>query len=79
MHNTGIELIIPIKVRDNIIALLMLTNRKNNVAYTLDDLDLLTYLGASSAVAFENARLYSRSQSDAITDSLTKLYNHRYF
>jgi diguanylate cyclase (GGDEF)-like protein len=75
----GIELIVPIKVRENMIALLMLTKRKNNVAYTLDDLDLLTYLGASSAVAFENARLYTRSQQDAITDGLTKLYNHRYF
>jgi diguanylate cyclase (GGDEF)-like protein len=79
LHDAGIELIIPIKVRDDIIALLMLTRRKNNVAYTLDDLDLLTYLGASSAVAFENARLYTRSQNDAITDGLTKLYNHRYF
>lgn len=79
LYDNGIELIIPIKVRDNINALLMLTRRKNNVAYTLDDLDLLTYLGASSAVAFENARLYTRSQNDAITDGLTKLYNHRYF
>ncbi|NLB52449.1 MAG: diguanylate cyclase [Syntrophomonadaceae bacterium] len=79
LYNAGIELIIPIKIRDDIIALLMLTRRKNNVAYTLDDLDLLTYLGASSAVAFENARLYTRSQADAITDSLTKLYNHRFF
>lgn len=79
LYQAGIELIIPIKVREKIIALLMLTRRKNNVAYTLDDLDLLSYLGASSAVAFENARLYTRSQADAITDSLTKLYNHRYF
>lgn len=79
LYNAGIELIIPVKIRDNIIALLMLTRRKNNVAYTLDDLDLLTYLGASSAVAFENARLYARSQADAVTDSLTKLYNHRFF
>lgn len=79
LHDIGIELIVPVKIRDSIIALLMLTRRKNNVAYTLDDLDLLTYLGASSAVAFENARLYTRSQADAITDSLTNLYNHRYF
>jgi len=79
LHDIGIELIVPIKVRENMIALLMLTKRKNNAAYTLDDLDLLTYLGASSAVAFENARLYTRSQYDAITDGLTKLYNHRYF
>jgi diguanylate cyclase (GGDEF)-like protein/putative nucleotidyltransferase with HDIG domain len=79
IYNLGIELIIPIKSRDDIIGLLLLTRRNNNVAYTLADLDLLTYLGASTAVAFDNARLYTRLQSDAITDSLTKLYNHRYF
>ncbi|HNX27956.1 MAG TPA: diguanylate cyclase [Syntrophomonadaceae bacterium] len=79
LYNAGIELIVPVRICDTITALLMLTRRKNNVAYTLDDLDLLTYLGASSAVAFENARLYTRSQTDAITDSLTRLYNHRFF
>lgn len=45
----------------------------------MDDLDLLTYLGASSAVAFDNARLYALAQKEALTDSLTKLYNHRFF
>ncbi len=79
IHDLDIEVIIPIKSREEIIGILMLTRKKNNTAYTLDDLDLLSYLGASTAVAFENARLYTRSQSEALTDSLTKLYNHRYF
>jgi diguanylate cyclase (GGDEF)-like protein/putative nucleotidyltransferase with HDIG domain len=75
----GIEVIIPIKSRSDLIGMLMLTKKNNSTAYTLDDLDLLTYLGASSAVAFDNARLFSRAQAEALTDSLTKLYNHRYF
>jgi diguanylate cyclase (GGDEF)-like protein/putative nucleotidyltransferase with HDIG domain len=79
IHDLDIEVIIPIKSRNDIIGMLMLTRKNNNTAYTLDDLDLLTYLGASTAVAFDNARLFARSQSEAITDSLTKLYNHRYF
>jgi len=79
IHDLDIEVIIHIKSRDDIIGMLLLTRKKNNTAYTLDDLDLLSYLGASTAVAFENARLYTRSQSEALTDSLTKLYNHRYF
>lgn len=74
-----IEVIIPIKSRNDLIGILLLTGKNNRTAYTLDDLDLLTYLGASSAVAFDNARLFSRAQSDALTDSLTNLYNHRYF
>lgn len=79
IYNLGIEMIVPIKIREDIIAMLMLTRKNSNTAYTLDDMDLLTYLGASTAVAFENARLYNRSQREAITDSLTGLYNHRYF
>ncbi len=75
----GIEVITPIKSGDDLIGILMLTRKKNSTAYTLDDLDLLTYLGASSAIVFENARLFSRAQSDALIDSLTRLYNHRYF
>jgi len=79
LHDLGIEVVIPIKSRSEIIGMLMLTRKQNNTAYTLDDLDLLSYLGASTGVAFDNARLFTRSQNEALTDSLTKLYNHRYF
>jgi len=78
-YDLGIEVVIPIKSRNELIGMLMLTRKHNNTAYTLDDLDLLSYLGASTAVAFDNARLFTRSQNEALTDSLTKLYNHRYF
>lgn len=79
IYDLGIEVIVPIKSRNEIIGMLMLTQKHNSTAYTLDDLDLLAYLGASTAVAFDNARLYTRSQAEALTDSLTKLHNHRYF
>ena len=79
IYDLNIEIIIPMKSRNDLIGMLMLTRKENDNAYTLDDLDLLTYLGASTAVAFDNARLYARAQSEALTDSLTKLYNHRYF
>ncbi len=79
ISNLGIEVITPIKSRNSLIGILLLTGKSKRTAYTLDDLDLLTYLGASSAVAFDNARLFNRAQTDALTDSLTRLYNHRYF
>ena len=79
IYDLGIEVVIPIKSRNELIGMLMLTRKHNNTAYTLDDLDLLSYLGASTAVAFDNARLFTRSQNEALTDSLTKLHNHRYF
>ncbi|MEQ8201184.1 MAG: diguanylate cyclase [Syntrophomonadaceae bacterium] len=79
LDELGIEVIIPIKSRSEVIGLLMLTRKNSNTAYNVEDVDLLTYLGASTGVALDNARLYSRSQSEAMTDSLTKLHNHRYF
>ncbi|HAG08902.1 MAG: GGDEF domain protein [Desulfotomaculum sp. 46_296] len=78
-YDLDIEVIIPMKSRNDLIGILMLTRKVNNTAYTLDDLDLLAYLGSSTAVAFDNARLYTNAQSEALTDSLTQLYNHRYF
>lgn len=79
LRDLDIELIVPIMSRNDLIGMMMLTRKSNRSAYTLDDLDLLTYLGTSSAVAFDNARLFNRAQAEALTDSLTKLYNHRYF
>jgi diguanylate cyclase (GGDEF)-like protein/putative nucleotidyltransferase with HDIG domain len=79
ISDLGIEVIVPIMSRSEVIGMMMLTKKNNNTAYTLDDLDLLAYLGASTAVAFDNARLFTRSQNEALTDSLTKLHNHRYF
>ncbi|MFZ5945599.1 MAG: diguanylate cyclase [Bacillota bacterium] len=79
INELGIEVITPIRSRNDLIGMIMLTKKKNNTAYLLDDLDLLTYLGTSSAVAIDNARLFARAQLESITDSLTKLYNHGYF
>ncbi len=79
LNELGIEVIVPIKSRSEVIGLLMLNRKNNNTAYNMEDMDLLTYLGASTGVALDNARLYTRSQSEAMTDSLTKLHNHRYF
>lgn len=79
LYRQGIEIIVPILSRNEMIGMLMLTKKYNNIAYTLEDLDLLTYLGTSTAVAIDNARLFAQSQTEAITDNLTKLYNHRFF
>lgn len=78
-YEYDIEVIVPIKSRNDLIGMLMLSGKANKTVYTLDDLDLLTYLGASTAVAFDNARLYAHAQDEALRDSLTNLNNHRYF
>ncbi|OPJ55296.1 sensor domain-containing diguanylate cyclase/phosphohydrolase [Alkalithermobacter paradoxus] len=78
-QKNDIQLFIPIKLRDELIGILLLSKKKNDENYSEDDIDLLLIIANSSAVAIENARLYSKVKEDAITDGLTGLYNHRYF
>jgi len=47
----------------------------NGEAFSENDLEFFATLSSQAVIAFENARLYSL----AITDSITKLYVHRYF
>ncbi|HNS10722.1 MAG TPA: diguanylate cyclase [Candidatus Ozemobacteraceae bacterium] len=47
----------------------------NGQAFSENDLEFFATLASQAVIAFENARLYSL----AITDSITKLYVHRYF
>lgn len=47
----------------------------NGQVFTENDLEFFATLASQAVIAFENARLYSL----AITDSITKLYVHRYF
>jgi diguanylate cyclase (GGDEF)-like protein len=47
----------------------------NGEQFSENDLEFFATLSSQAVIAFENARLYSL----AITDSITKLYIHRYF
>lgn len=75
----GVEVIVPIKCRNELIGLLLLARKVNNTAYTYEDLELLHSFGASTGVAIDNAHMFSKAQMEALTDNLTGLYNHRYF
>jgi diguanylate cyclase (GGDEF)-like protein len=48
-------------------------------AFDRNDQGLLQAMAAQTAMALENARLHQLAQAGAITDSLTKVYNHGYF
>ena len=47
----------------------------NGEPFTENDLEFFSTISSQAVIAFENARLYSL----AITDSITRLYVHRYF
>ncbi|MHC9540558.1 MAG: diguanylate cyclase [Vulcanimicrobiota bacterium] len=68
-------LCVPLKVYDECIGVINITNKKNNEIFTKDDLGIVTALANQAAVAINNARLYEL----AVTDSLTKVLIRRHF
>lgn len=79
LRSMGTELIVPIKLRDQLVGLLILSEKKGGESYTQEEMDLLFTLMNNAAVVIENAKLYEDAKYEAITDGLTKLNNHRYF
>lgn len=79
LQNMGTELIVPIKLRDQLIGFIILSEKKGGEVYSQDEMDLLFTLMNNAAVVIENAKLYEDAKYEAITDGLTKLHNHRYF
>jgi diguanylate cyclase (GGDEF)-like protein/putative nucleotidyltransferase with HDIG domain len=75
----GTEFIVPIKLRDQLVGILILSEKKGGEVYSQEEMDLLMTLVNNAAVVIENAKLYEEAKYQAITDGLTKLYNHRHF
>ncbi len=62
------ELIIPLVLRDRLVAILTLGKKKSDEAYTKDDLDILLPIAKTMAIAISNAELFEelrRIQAEA--------------
>lgn len=68
-------LCVPLKIGDDPIGVINITNKKYGKKFNQDDLKILNTLAEQAAVAINNARLYEL----AITDGLTKLFIRRHF
>ncbi|MEW6278298.1 MAG: sensor domain-containing diguanylate cyclase [Candidatus Eremiobacterota bacterium] len=66
---------VPLKVKDKILGVLNVTNKKDGTPFHSGDQKLLMALADMAAISIENARTYQ----NAITDRLTRLYNYGYF
>jgi diguanylate cyclase (GGDEF)-like protein len=71
---------LPLKSDSHIIGVINVTDKlaSTNI-FTEEDLRYLTILAHQTVAQIENIKLYERLSSLAITDSLTNLFNHRYF
>ena len=69
------QISVPLKIRDRILGVLNVNNKKSGTPFTSGDLKMLMALAQLAAISIQNARTYQ----NAITDRLTSLYNYGYF
>ena len=79
LYTLDTEIIVPIKIREQLIGILILSEKKGGEVYSQEEMDLLMTLVNNAAIVIENAKMYEEAKHQAITDGLTKLYNHRNF
>jgi signal transduction histidine kinase len=54
----------PMEVKDRVIGVIEIINKKDGLSFTADDQELLTAFGGQAAVAIENARLYTLTDQE---------------
>jgi diguanylate cyclase (GGDEF)-like protein/PAS domain S-box-containing protein len=69
---------VPLIRHDEFIGLLTIDHYQP-CAYTQEDASLALSFANSAAIVIENARLFEQTQRMALTDTLTGIYNRRYF
>jgi diguanylate cyclase (GGDEF)-like protein/putative nucleotidyltransferase with HDIG domain len=79
LGTSRIEILCPIISKHNLLGILALGEKQPHGHYSRDDIDLVSTLAHESAVAIENAQIYSIARERADNDELTGLCNHRYF
>lgn len=77
-HDVNSWLVVPLIVRDEVIGVLGLDSRPP-ATLSKKHADLMYAIAGQAATSIENARLFGKMQRQAITDSLTGIYNRGHF
>lgn len=72
------EIALPIIYKDELLGVLTIESKVEN-AFGKEDEKILSLLCSQMAVAIKNAQIYRELELTSITDSLTGVFNHRYF
>ena len=78
LHNSHLELLCPLKSHGKLVGILGLSKKSSSQIFSQGDIELVMSVANQAGVIVENAQLYSQAMTWAITDGLTRLYNHRY-
>jgi diguanylate cyclase (GGDEF)-like protein len=69
---------VPMVVQDSVIGVLNVSHSKPN-AFSPDDVRVLSTLASQAAITIDRRDMLRSLEHMAITDGLTRIYNHRYF
>jgi diguanylate cyclase (GGDEF)-like protein len=70
---------VPLIARDLVKGMLNIYRLGEDASFSDDEFELATRFADAAALALDNAQIRARLEYQAQTDSLTGLYNHRYF
>lgn len=73
------EAALPLKYHGNLIGILLMSSKDNTTSMSVDQLNMVSTLSAAASIAISNAHMFERVSKEAVMDSLTNVYNHRYF
>lgn len=73
------ECFVPLKDKDELVGLLLLTGKDRHKGFSEDNLNFLSSLNSVASIAVKNANLYEKAYWEARTDELTGLLNRKYF
>lgn len=74
-----IKLLLPLSESGNLLGFALIADRETHKSYTGAEITFLESAGAVMSIAAKNAMLYASMQREAYIDTLTGLYNRRYF
>ena len=78
-YKTKSFVIVPVEVREGVIGILNLTDRKDASVFTESDLKIINFFCHYLALRIENIKLLKKDSELVTVDILTGLFNHRYF
>ncbi|MBS3988000.1 MAG: diguanylate cyclase [Erysipelothrix sp.] len=73
------EAAIPLKYNGQLIGMLLIGSKDATTRLAESVLNQVATLCATAAITISNAKLYEKTKREAIVDSLTNVYNRRYF
>ena len=73
------EIAVPLKVHHDLIGFMLICHNDHRSVEAFHHIESIELMCSTAAMALTNALLFEKTQTEAITDSLTQTYNHRYF